>query len=121
MFCKFSPGICKKRELVYCIECAECKGEFKYVGETSRSLGERFLEHFKNLDDSNSTFYDHKVNIHEGQDLKFKFNVNIINSHTGDPMRRQVAEGVCIDELKPLLNRKDEWSTGRLIIRTQQP
>ena len=77
------------------------------------------MEHFNSMDDSNSVFYDHKVNFHGGQ--KLKLNVNIISSHTGDPMRRQVAECVCIDELKPLLNRKEEWSTGRLIVRTQQP
>ena len=73
---------------MYCIECAQCKGGFKYVGETSRSLGERFMEHFHNVDDVNSVFYNHKINIHEGQNLKF--NISIINSHTGDPMRRQV-------------------------------
>ena len=119
MLCKFNPGICKKRELVYCIECAHCKGEFKYIGETSRSLGERFTEHYKGLDDVNSVFYDHKVDIHGGQDLEF--NVSILNTHTGDPMRRQVSEGVCIEELKPILNRKEEWSTGRLIVKTGQP
>ena len=77
------------------------------------------MEHFKNTNDVNSVFYNHKINVHGGQDLKFS--ITIINSHTGDPMRRQVAEGVSIETIQPLLNRKEEWSTGRLIVRTQQP
>lgn len=73
---------------MYCIECARCKGELRYIGEPSQSLGERFMEHFKNTNDVNSVFYNHKINIHGGQDLKF--NITIINLHHGDPM---VAEG----------------------------
>ncbi|KAJ8021804.1 hypothetical protein HOLleu_39101 [Holothuria leucospilota] len=38
--CKIKTGLCKKREVVYCIECIDCGNNFKYIGETSRSLGE---------------------------------------------------------------------------------
>lgn len=37
---------------MYFIECKDCNGELKYIGETSRSLGERLDEHFANMDDS---------------------------------------------------------------------
>lgn len=60
--CKIKKGQCKKREVVYCIECNDCNGEFKYIGETSRSLGERFDERFTNSDDKQSVFLIIKPN-----------------------------------------------------------
>ena len=115
--CKIKKGICKKREVVYCIECKQCKGKFKYIGETARSLGERFREHFMYRNNQQSVFYNHKLEVHNGNN--FDFQINILNTHPGDPMRRQVAEAVCIEEINPKLNRKEEWTTGRLLKRPQ--
>ena len=76
-------------------------------------MGERYTEHFTDKNKDHSVFYNHGVEHHNGED--YELDVSILNSHIGDPMRRQVAEGVCIAELNPILNRKEEWSTGRII------
>ena len=118
--CKIKTGLCKKREPVYCIECRDCEEEYKYIGETSRSLGERFEEHLACMNDKQSVFFNHKTECHSG--LNFNYTVSVLNTHIGDPMRRQVSEAVCINEFAPKLNRKEEWTTGRLLKnRTTQP
>ena len=119
--CKIKTGLCKKREVVYCIECKDCEEEYKYIGETSRSLGERFEEHLACMNDKQSVFFNHKTECHSG--LNFNYTVSVLNNtHIGDPMRRQVSEAVCINEFAPKLNRKEEWTTGRLLKnRTTQP
>ena len=87
-----------------CKGCGEC-----YIGETSRSIGERFAEHcaqHKNLT-TGSVFAPHFKLKHAGleQDLELK----IIRTCAGDAMLRQVTEAVCIAEEKPKLNTKMEW------------
>ena len=62
-----------------------------------------------------SVFYNHKLEVHNLNGNNFDFQINILNTHPGDPMRRQVAEAVCIEEINPKLNRKEEWTTGRLM------
>ena len=104
--------------MVYSIQCEECKVEFEYIGETAKSLGERFEEHFLSMNVKDSVFYGHKMGYHDGKD--FEVSVEILNSHIGDPMRIQVSEGVCISEIKPKLERKEEWATGRIIRQTTQ-
>ena len=97
------------------------QSDFNHSFTWTGVISARFEEHFLNMNDKNknSVFYNHKMEHHNGKE--FRINVNIINTHLGDPMRRQVSEGVCIAELKPRLNRKEEWSTGRLIKQYTQP
>lgn len=104
---KFPKISCKTREAVYRVTCKGC-GEC-YIGETSRSIGERFAEHcaqHKNLS-TGSVFAPHFKMKHAGleQDLELK----IIRTCAGDAMLRQVTEAVCIAEEKPKLNTKMEW------------
>ena len=44
---------------------------------------------------------------HDGE--KFMLRVEVISAHPGDAMLRQVTEATLIRELKPGLNRKDEF------------
>ena len=113
--CVLKPGLCKKRETVYSIECHGCSGDYKDIGESSRSLGERFGEHLTGFrkQSPTSVFHNHKIDFHNGNDIELR--LKVLSSHRGDPMRRQVSEGVNIAELQPKLNQKEEWSTGRIL------
>ena len=110
---------CKNREVVYRISCDGTKenGEkcenITYVGETSRSIKERFTEHTKSYlheveeQRKKSVFYDHVTKEHNRipQPLKLE----IIASYPGDAMLRQMAEAVMISDEKPVINTKEEW------------
>ena len=110
---------CKIREVVYCISCDGTKetGEkctnIKYIGETSRSIGERFAEHRKAYlheeeeQKKKSVFYDHLTKVHDGIPQPMK--LEIIASCPGDAMLRQMTEAVKISEEKPVANTKEEW------------
>ena len=93
---------CKQREVVYKIQCSECKGnnEGLYIGETARSVSERYNEHttkYKNKDRS-SPFYQHMLEKHEGEMKNIK--LKVISKHSCDAMLRQVneAERIRIEE-----------------------
>ena len=80
-----------------------------YIGETARSVGERFDEHFKKYigKQKSSVFYQHALECHQGN--VHPLDVKVISQCTGDAMLRQVTEAVMIKEIKPLLNMKEEW------------
>ena len=104
---------CKTRNVVYEIECFGSKnGEKctdKYIGETSRSLGERFEEHvsdnYKRLE--KSVMWKHFRDDHKGKDQSF--NVKILSSTQNDAMLRQITEAMYIEGTNPKINSKEEW------------
>ena len=108
---------CKSREVVYKIMCTgddeRCKKAI-YVGETSRSVAERFDEHSKMLTSNSegtrakSFLYDHVQTVHTG-DLP-SLDVRVLASCPGDPGMRQALEAVIIRKEDPPLNRKQEWT-----------
>jgi len=121
--CRICKGgdnvICKTREVVYKATCQgknvkgiECKNVF-YEGETSRSVGERFEEHYRNIESTcekvkkTSFLYDHIQKEHNGEVPPLK--VEIVARCPGDPGLRQAIEAVRIREDKPTLNGREEW------------
>ena len=103
------------------LQKARCTGDHAdpnegiYIGETSRTLGERFREHQTKYDAGDyekSVFSDHMRERHDG--YKFMLRVEVISAHPGDAMLRQVTEATLIRELKPGLNRKDEFGNSNV-------
>jgi hypothetical protein len=106
--CTSFPKIsCKTRDSVYKIICKGC-GEF-YIGETSRSIAERYKEHcalHANRSES-SVFAPHFKLRHNG--VQQPLDLKLLKTCPGDAMLRQVTEAVHIACEKPTLNTKMEW------------
>ena len=101
-----SKANCKSREIVYQISCADendqgvpCEG-ITYVGETSRSLAERYDEHANMMisvcEETRRRFFlrDHIQSVHDGNVPALE--VSIIGSCKEDPSMRQTFEAVKI-------------------------
>ena len=122
--CKICPNKrvnCKDREVVYAILCSECKDKRgMYIGETARSVGERFKEHIENYESKNerSALYKHSMEHHNGR--KVKYDLKVITKCLKDPMKRQIGESEYIKHFKPELNSKDEWCNSQTIRARQQ-
>ena len=105
---KGKGGKCHKTNINYEIECQLCPegNRAAYIGETSRNLYTRTLEHLNNKD--NEGFMNkHMAECHPGIESHFKAKVTHYNS---DCLTRQVYEGVGIRRsTKTLLNTKSEW------------
>ena len=90
---------------------AKIKGGL-YIGETARSVGERFKEHIENYESEvkskyeRSALYKHSIECHNGR--KIKYELKIFTKCSKDPMKRQISESEYISHLKPELNSKDE-------------
>ena len=84
----------------------------QYIGETSRSVGERFKEHYAKYNHAKqsvrqtSVFFDHVQKQHEGRNQPIKLEVEA--RFPGNAALRQAAEAVVIREKKPALNGKEE-------------
>ena len=111
---------CKTRDVVYKISCVgendsgeSCKG-IEYIGETSRSLAERFDEHAKMISSSceatrkRSFLHEHVESVHNGSIPPL--DITIVGKCVGDASMRQSLEAVTIREEDPILNRKQEWN-----------
>ena len=112
--CKDGPGKggkCLRCNVNYEIECRLCCNKEKkdkevYVGETSRNVYTRALEHIKNTD-ADSFMNKHMREHHPGEEKDFKAKVIRTNK---DSLTRQVWEGVQIRrEKRKLMNTKSEW------------
>ena len=106
--CSTFPKIsCKTRDAVYKITCKGC-GEF-YIGETSRSIGQRYAEHCsQHMNRTSASVFAPHFKVRHGsspQELELK----ILKTCPGDAMLRQVTEAVHIAIEKPSLNTKQEW------------
>ena len=105
-------NICKVRECVYEIKCVEC-GEI-YIGETSRSLHERFKEHLFKYEkrDKESVFRKHAIEKH--QSVHHDLTIRILSRCPGDPTLRQATEATYINEMQPSLNEKCEFGHSNI-------
>ena len=119
---------CTKRSLVYeniCLKCnpeASNKGELKnlnnnipsvYVGETSRSVQERAMEHQEALKNksNDSHMYKHWLLHHPGEEQP-RFIMKVVQFHR-TALSRQVGEAVRIAKRgrdTPLLNSRGEYN-----------
>ena len=119
--CSLDTGVhCKTREVLYRISCAgenenhQPCNNISYIGETSRSIRERFDEHHKKMthqkqsERKKSFIFDHATEAHGGTTPSVT--LEIIGRFTGDAGVRQAAEAVCIRQEKPKLNGKEVWT-----------
>ena len=98
-------GKCHKSNVNYQISCQKC--EKVYIGETSKNLYTRTLQHIQNKKEDEAFMSKHYQEEHRGEEKKFKAKVTHTNR---DCLTRQVREGVLIRRTtKPLLNSRTEW------------
>ena len=83
-----------------------------YNGETSRSIAERFKEHYSKYHHQKpsvrktSVFYDHVQKVHGGLNPEIK--LEILAQYHSNAGLRQAAEAVSIRDERPVLNGKEE-------------
>ena len=129
--CKSTSGkgiSCRKEGITYSVTCKLCEAASKktlYIGESSRSMYERMTEHMylfrtKKEGDptklqSNSVFWGHSKDCHEGKMKISDWKISIDASHVS-PLNRQVTEAVRISRAAPdiLLNSKNEFGANNL-------
>ena len=105
---------CRKRGVVYEIECMEDGCRKKYVGQTGRSLYERIKEHNiyneRDRENENKPIARHSYEEHQGR--RIKFGVKVIGNMYGRPTKRIIGEAVYIDDLmvSESMNEKRGWS-----------
>ena len=104
--------VCQVRDCVYEITCTAC--EQKYIGETSRSLGERFREHMKLLQrrSNASVLRKHLQQNHQDSSNAMGWKLKILARCPGDAALRQATEACYIQENKPELNSKIEYGNA---------
>ena len=111
---------CREHACVYRIGCKDCKerGIHKeYVGQTSRSIGERVDEHVKDVVNKNvdSPLGRHAEESHGGE--SFQIEASIKAKCYGRPSRRMITEAVMIEEIEEgrTMNSKSEWNYVELM------
>ena len=111
--CETKPGDCTKKNIVYEIECRDCKKggkEAKYFRETARRGWERMREHYSLLENhpERSALGDHMTEDHEGGECEFT--MKLVSKHL-KPLERQCKEGLMISEYKngKVINSRGEW------------
>ena len=119
--CNQPGGInnCQKSNVLYRYECLEDDCHGVYIGETSRNIYSRSLEHKSG---TNSFIKKHQNECHDNNPPNMK--VNCLKSFK-DSLSRQVSEGLYIfktqeDENIKLLNSKSEWRQPSLIEMRQE-
>ena len=119
--CNQPGGInnCQKSNVLYKYECLEENCSGVYIGESSRNIYSRSLEHQSG---SNSFLKKHQSECHDGNPPNLK--VNCVRSFK-DALSRQISEGIYIfksqeDENIKLLNSKSEWRQPSLIEMRQE-
>ena len=115
-------GSCRRGNIQYEICCNLCPDEVKsaYVGETSRNLFARGVEHDRKFEtkDRESFMIKHQTEKHDGQPVTFEGKVT---GSFRDCLTRQVSEGVTIRRCPyEILNSKSEWhQPGLWRVRSQ--
>ena len=104
-------GSCRRGNIQYEVSCSLCPDEAKsaYVGETSRNLYARGIEHDRKFEtqDKESFMIKHQADKHDGQPASFEGRVT---GSFKDCLSRQVSEGVTIRRCPyQILNSKSEW------------
>jgi len=113
----------KENRTVYKYECEidGCSGT--YIGETSRNVYTRSLEHSGKYDKNNSDSFisKHQNEYHSGEPANLK--VKFVKSFK-DAMSRQISEAVTIfktqEEGKILMNSKSEWRQASMVEMREQ-
>ena len=107
-------GKCRDEGIIYKITCQECKAkgiESIYIGESSRTIFERYREHLdgeRNCDKRNAL---HKHDMVEHGGVAQKYKVEVLEVHR-NAMKWQVMEKVKIERMNKtarLMNSKNEW------------
>ena len=101
-------GQCHRANINYEVTCELCPREShtKYIGETSRNLYTRMLEHQGGEHTEGSFMRKHMEEKHVGMESNFKARATHSNK---DCLTRQIREGVLIKHNKNALNTKSEW------------
>ena len=111
---------CTVEGVNYTLECLECRGRGirrQYLGETSRSGYQRYLEHLREIKAGQVThpMVIHFMEEHEGRPQEVLFR---LTSKHQTPLDRQVQESVNIEEgaksPRECLNLKNEWAGSKL-------
>ena len=98
-------GKCHKNNINYKVECQICKGV--YIGETSKNLYTRTIQHCQNKDEKKSFMKKHSQEQHRGEEEKYTAKTTHTNK---DCLTRQIREGVLIRRAtQPILNSRNEW------------
>ena len=88
---------CKSKNIIYCITCIKCR--MQYVGESERSLQDRFSEHLgyvKNKHLTKATGGHYNLPGHTVSDMR----VTIVEKiHSSDPLIRKQREELFIQKL----------------------
>ena len=99
-----------KHDVVYLYKCPVTECGASYVGETSRRISERILDHQKR--DKNSHILHHSVS--SNHPVAAKNNFKIIGEMFGGYQKRKIAEAICIKDIKPNLNVQGQSFTLKL-------
>ena len=104
-------GDCRGSSTNYEVECQLCPEgrRSKYIGESSRNLFTRGLEHMEKYRNGHSSSFikKHQEECHPGQMASFSAKVT---GRSKDCLTRQVIEAVQIRKSEfPVLNSKTEW------------
>ena len=96
-------------------KCHVCEEDVVYIGETSRNLYSRGIEHLSlyEKDSPKSFLHNHQVEQHNSEPADF--DVKVIKSFK-DPLSRQVTEAVLIkNHTGELLNSKSEFYQPHIV------
>ena len=114
-------GSCRARGINYSIFCCKCEEDIDegvYHGQTSRNAFLRGAEHIDEFNKKvdKSVLWKHCRNKHNGQTEGIDFRMNVVGVYHRDPMKRQIAEAVRIQETSPdeLMNDKSEYNCIQL-------
>ena len=119
--CDGNAKTCSPKGVVYLAKCSQCedstetdKKAWRYVGETSRPIRDRALEHCQNLEKwrKDSFWLSHWMLEHSTQVTPPKFEFEVLECFK-DALRRQIAEAVHI-WTKGDLNRKNEFNANEI-------
>ena len=88
--------------------------KFRYIGETSHALRKTASEHVDNVDHlkKESFWVEHWIETHGTNQIKPEFKFEVIVSYR-DPMRRQLAEALMINQ-EGDLNRRNELNSNNM-------
>ena len=112
-------GSCVARSVVYELECCRCKAT--YVGETSRSFGQRLAEHNRDYRSrlENTWAWNHVLKDHHGRQNDFGADFKLVGyKKVPSAFRRQLMEEVIITKRKrtvglKLLNDQLDFNSAR--------
>ena len=112
-------GRCVARSVVYELQCRRCKAV--YVGETSRSFGQRLAEHNRDYRTrlENTWAWNHVMKDHQGTQHEFGVDFKLVGcKKMASAFRRQLMEEVVITKRKrtnglKLMNDQLEFNSAR--------